>query len=67
MKIKLKTNKSAAKRFKITGSGKVMKNTSGKRHILSNKSSKLKRNKRGFTQISKSDLEKVRACLPGLK
>lgn len=64
MKTKLKTKKAAAKRFKITGSGKVVRNSSGKRHLLGGKSSKLKRNKRGDFQVSASDMAKVKACLP---
>jgi len=43
--MKLKTKKAAAKRFKITSTGKVLSNQSGKRHLLGNKSSKLKRRK----------------------
>lgn len=61
---KLKTKKSAAKRFKVTASGKVMRNISGKRHLLGGKSSKLKRNKRGFFEASSSDSKKIKACLP---
>jgi len=61
---KLKTKKAAAKRFKVTATGKVMRNISGKRHILGDKSSKLKRNKRGFFEASSSDMDKIKACLP---
>ncbi len=39
-----KTKKSIAKRFKITGSGKVLRRGAGKRHLLSAKSVKQKRN-----------------------
>jgi large subunit ribosomal protein L35 len=42
-KIKLKTHKGAAKRFKITGSGKIMRHHSFARHILTSKASKRKR------------------------
>jgi len=41
-----KTNKGAAKRFKITGSGKVTRYNAGSGHIRSKKSSKRKRNMR---------------------
>ena len=61
---KLKTKKAAAKRFKVTANGKVMRNLSGRRHILGDKSSKLKRNKRGFFEASTSDMKKIKACLP---
>jgi large subunit ribosomal protein L35 len=42
-KLKLKTHKGAAKRFKITGTGKVVRRHSFARHILTSKSSKRKR------------------------
>lgn len=40
---KLKTKRSAAKRFKVTGSGKFMAHRSGKRHLLTSKPRKRKR------------------------
>ncbi len=40
---KMKTNRSAAKRFKVTASGKIMHKRSGKRHLLRKKSAKAKR------------------------
>lgn len=40
---KLKTRKAVAKRFKITGTGKVLHHKSGKSHILTKKSAKRKR------------------------
>ncbi len=40
---KMKTNRSAAKRFKLTGGGKVMRRSCGMRHILTKKSAKRKR------------------------
>jgi large subunit ribosomal protein L35 len=39
----MKTRKSVAKRFKVTGTGKLMRQRPGKRHILTKKSSKRKR------------------------
>lgn len=42
-KSKMKTKKAAAKRFKITGSGKVMHRQTGQNHLLSKKSSRRKR------------------------
>ncbi len=39
----IKTRKSIAKKFKVTGSGKVMRRTPGHRHFLRNKSAKQKR------------------------
>ena len=43
---KIKTNRSAAKRFKVTGTGKLKRNKAYKRHILTKKSTKTKRNLR---------------------
>ncbi|MFN3921735.1 MAG: 50S ribosomal protein L35 [Caldimicrobium sp.] len=40
---KMKTNRSAAKRFKVTATGKILHKKSGKRHLLRKKSSKSKR------------------------
>ena len=51
---KMKTKKSAAKRFKVTGSGKVVYNKSGNRHLSTKKSPKRKRNLRKETSMSKA-------------
>ena len=66
-KFKQKTNKAARKRFKTTAKGKLKRYKAGRRHLLEHKSSKLVRSKRFATPVSKSDLEKVKALLPGLK
>jgi large subunit ribosomal protein L35 len=65
MKIKLKTKKAAAKRFKITSTGKVMRNQMGKRHLLEHKSSSSKRQKRNALVVNKSDVTLVKEMLPG--
>ena len=44
----IKTRKSIAKKFKVTGTGKVLRRTAGKRHFLRNKTVKQKR--RGMSQ-----------------
>ena len=51
---KMKTKKSAAKRFKVTGSGKVVYNKSGNRHLSTKKSPKRKRHLRKDTTMSKA-------------
>lgn len=43
MKAKVKTHKGAKKRFKVTGTGKVLFSKKGRRHILTSKASKRKR------------------------
>ncbi len=61
---KLKTNRGAAKRFKVTGSGKIKRNNSHRRHILTKKTTKRKRKMRHSTFVSDADLGPVRKLLP---
>ena len=61
---KLKTNRSAAKRFKITKNGKIKKRNAGRRHILGNKKRKKKRNLRQNGYISEADEKHIRRLLP---
>ncbi len=65
MKLKLKTKKAAAKRFKITGTGKVMRGQVGKRHLLEHKAPGTKRQKRSAIQIHPTNLGAVKDLLPG--
>lgn len=64
MKQKLKTHKGAAKRFKKTGTGKVVRAAAFKRHILTSKSTKSKRHKKANILVSPADADKVRRMLP---
>jgi large subunit ribosomal protein L35 len=61
---KLKTNKSAAKRFRITASGKVKRNKGYKQHILSTKSKKRKRHLRQSTMVSAAESKNIRLLIP---
>ncbi len=61
---KLKTNRSAAKRFKRTGSGEFKRAQSHHRHILTKKSSKRKRQLRSSALIHKSDHHLVVQMMP---
>ena len=61
---KLKTNRGAAKRFARTGSGKFKRAQSFRRHILTKKSAKRKRQLRSATQVHDSDTAAVRRMLP---
>jgi len=61
---KAKTRKAVAKRFKVTGSGKVLRRKQGKRHLLQKKSRKRKRFLGKVTLVSKADLKAVKASLP---
>lgn len=61
---KMKTHRGAAKRFKITGTGKIKRKKAYKSHILTKKTTKRKRNLRKLTIIDKSDYKRVRELLP---
>ncbi|HEY1720084.1 MAG TPA: 50S ribosomal protein L35 [Magnetospirillaceae bacterium] len=56
---KLKSKSSAKKRFKVTGTGKVKANAAFKRHCLTAKSSKMKRQARGTMVLSDRDAGNV--------
>ncbi len=61
---KMKTKRAAAKRFHVTGTGKFMRNKSGRRHLLEWKSKKQKRGLRGSVVVSTADERRVRDMLP---
>ena len=61
---KLKTKKSAAKRFRVNGSGGVKRSRAFLRHILTKKSTKRKRHLRGTTSVHASDTRAVKVMLP---
>jgi len=62
---KLKTKKGVAKRFKITGTGKVMHYGAGGSHLLSKKSSKRKRRlKKASALKNRGDIKTVKRLLP---
>ncbi len=60
---KLKTNKSTAKRFKVTASGKIKRYKAGKRHLLSHMSSKRKRNLRQGGIVKAIETPKLKKLL----
>lgn len=67
-KIKLKTNRGAAKRLKVTGTGKIMRRKGWKSHLLSGKNATRKRRLTGDVEIDKSERENFKQMLPyGLK
>lgn len=61
---KMKTKKGAAKRFKVRGSGSIKRGQAFKRHILTKKTTKNKRQLRGTKAIHDSDISAVKAMLP---
>ncbi|MGA9885811.1 MAG: 50S ribosomal protein L35 [Candidatus Acidiferrales bacterium] len=63
-KAKLKTHRGAAKRFKITSTGKVMRWRSGKRHLLGTKKPRRMRNLLNKVEVNPADVPNVRLALP---
>ncbi len=61
---KMKTNRSAAKRFKKTGTGKLVRNKAYKRHILTKKSTKNKRNLRKDAVVDATNVSNMKKILP---
>jgi large subunit ribosomal protein L35 len=61
---KLKTHRGAAKRFKKTGTGKIVRASAFKRHILTSKTTKTKRHKRGTRVVADQDDAKLQRMLP---
>ncbi|MGJ8632962.1 MAG: 50S ribosomal protein L35 [Luteolibacter sp.] len=61
---KAKTRKAVAKRFKVTGTGKVLRRKQGKRHLLQSKNRKRKRALGKATLVSKADIKNVKENLP---
>ena len=61
---KLKTHRGAAKRFKVTATGKVTRSSAFKRHILTSKTTKSKRHMRGSKVVAEGDAIKVRLMMP---
>lgn len=65
---KMKTKRSAAKRVRVTGSGKLtrQKQYSGCHHILEKKSSKRKRGFKKMAEVSPTDRKRLERILPGI-
>ena len=56
---KMKSNRAAAKRFRVTASGKIKRHSSHHSHILTKKSTKRKRNLRKESLVSPADSPRV--------
>ncbi len=61
---KAKTRKAVAKRFKVTGTGKILRRKQGARHLMQKKSSKRKRSLGKATLVSAADIKRVKESLP---
>ena len=60
---KMKSNRGASKRFRVTASGKVKRHSSHHSHILTKKSTKRKRNLRQESMVSKADEQRVHVMI----
>lgn len=60
---KNKTHSGASKRFKVTGSGKILREKAGKRHNLEKKASKVTRRLTGTVEVSKNDVPRAKKLL----
>jgi large subunit ribosomal protein L35 len=61
---KMKTNRGAAKRFKVTGTGKIVRSKAYSSHILTKKSTKRKRNLRKSGLVDDSNIKGIKQILP---
>ena len=61
---KMKTKRGAAKRFKLTGSGKIKRGKAFTSHILIKKTTKRKRNLRKSALVNCADVKGIRRILP---
>ena len=61
---KIKTNKAVKKRFKITKNKKVLSTSSFRRHLMTDRSSKKKRQTRGYRQVDPTDKKRIQLLLP---
>ena len=64
---KIKTNRSAAKRFKVTGTGKLKRNKAYRRHILTKKTTKHKRNLRPAVITDETNVKNMKKITPYLQ
>jgi len=60
---KMKTHSGTAKRFKITGTGKIMRQRAGRNHLLEHKSSRVTRRLEGTVQIAGNDVREIKKLL----
>ena len=60
---KQKTHSGTKKRVKVTGSGKLLREKTGKRHLLEHKPSKVTRRMTGTTEFAKADRKTIKKLL----
>uniref|UniRef100_A0A7N1A787 50S ribosomal protein L35 n=1 Tax=Kalanchoe fedtschenkoi TaxID=63787 RepID=A0A7N1A787_KALFE len=64
---KMKTHKASAKRFRVTGRGKIVRRRAGKQHLLVKKNAKRRNRLSKMVQVDRSDYDNVIGALPYLK
>jgi large subunit ribosomal protein L35 len=60
---KMKSHSGMSKRVKVTGSGKIVAEQAGKRHLLEGKSSKRTRRLTGVVEVAKADVKRIKKLL----
>lgn len=60
----IKTKKAAAKRFKVTATGKILRSQAGRRHLCQTKNAKRRRRLRGTTLVHSTDEYRIKQNLP---
>ncbi|MBN1903336.1 50S ribosomal protein L35 [Candidatus Sumerlaeota bacterium] len=60
---KMKSKRSAAKRFKVSAKGKILRNKANHSHILTKKTRKRKRQLKAGAQVSRSDRKRMRTFI----
>lgn len=60
---KMKTHSGTKKRVRVTGSGKVRRQQSGRRHLMENKSNRVRRRLEGTTAVAKQDVPRINKML----
>ena len=60
---KMKTHSGTAKRFKITGSGKIMRRRANRNHLFEHKSSRVTRRLAGEVPVAPADVKKIKKLL----
>lgn len=61
---KLKTHKGAKSRFKITGTGKIMRTKGPKSHLRTNKAKRVKKGLAGMTELFAGDRKRISRLIP---
>ena len=63
-KVKLKTHKATARRFQVSGGGKLMRTRHGKSHLRRNRSARAKREYDEMLVVAKADVARIRRLIP---